>query len=388
MSVTRQLKILEFALAATLRQRGRNFSILIVYTLVIAVLASVLFLTRGLKEEATQLLAKAPELVVQRIVAGRHDLIPLDYGRVLKGIPGVGRVTPRVWGYYYDSLTGSNYTMMGTGEHPPEGLELLTGHLPQQSGECAIGAGVAGLRRTGPDGDLIIVDSRNVGVDYEVTGVFHSDSALLTNDLVLLGDADLRDFFGLPADRATDFSVEVYNPQEVETVAAKIKQRLPDTRPITRSEILRTYDSVFSWRSGMLLTLFSSALLAFCVLAWDKATGLSAEEKREIGILKAVGWDTADVLALKFWEGLILSLTALLLGLILAWVHVFWFDSRLLAPVLKGWSILFPPFALAPSVDLYQLCVIAFLTVTPYVASTVIPSWKAAITDPESMMRS
>ena len=388
MSVTRQLKILEFALAATLRQRGRNFSILLVYTLVIAVLASVLFLTRALKEEATLLLSRAPELVVQRIVAGRHDLIPLDYGRVLATIPGVGRVTPRVWGYYYDGLTRSNYTMLGVGAHPPEGLELLSGRLPRRPGECALGAGVAGLRGTGPDGDLILVDHRGRTVDLPVTGVFRSDSALLTNDLVLLGEADLRSFFGLPPDRATDFAVEVRNPQEVETVAAKVKQLLPDTRPITRREILRTYDSVFSWRSGMLLTLFASALLAFCVLAWDKATGLSAEERREIGILKAVGWDTADVLALKFWEGLVLSLTALLCGLILAWVHVFWFDSQLLTPVLKGWSILFPPFALVPSVDLYQLCVIAFLTVTPYVASTVIPSWKAAITDPESMMRS
>jgi hypothetical protein len=28
-----------------------------------------------------------------------------------------------------------------------------------------------------------------------------------------------------------------------------------------------------------------------------------------------------------------------------------------------------------------------FLTVVPYVASTVIPSWTAAITDPEEVMR-
>jgi ABC-type lipoprotein release transport system permease subunit len=138
----------------------------------------------------------------------------------------------------------------------------------------------------------------------------------------------------------------------------------------------------------MLLTVFSSALLAFCILAWDKATGISAEEKREIGILKAVGWDTAEVLALKFWEGLALSLLALLLGLILAWVHVFWLGAGLLTPVLKGWSLLFPPFAVTPYFDLYELSVIAFLTMTPYVASTVVPSWKAAIADPEAMMRS
>ena len=30
-------------------------------------------------------------------------------------------------------------------------------------------------------------------------------------------------------------------------------------------------------------------MIAFCILAWDKATGISAEEKREIGIRVALG---------------------------------------------------------------------------------------------------
>ena len=35
----------------------------------------------------------------------------------------------------------------------------------------------------------------------------------------------------------------------------------------------------------------------------------------------------------------------------------------------------------------YALFVIAFLTVTPYVACTILPSWKTAITDPDAVMR-
>ena len=91
-----------------------------------------------------------------------------------------------------------------------------------------------------------------------------------------------------------------------------------------------------------MLTMFFSATIAFCILAWDKATGISAEEKREIGVLKAIGWDTADVLELKFWEGFVISVTSFLFGLILAFVHVFTFGASFLAPVIKGWSVLFP----------------------------------------------
>jgi len=32
-----------------------------------------------------------------------------------------------------------------------------------------------------------------------------------------------------------------------------------------------------------MLTIFASALIAFLYLAWDKATGIGAEEKHEIG---------------------------------------------------------------------------------------------------------
>ena len=382
----KRLKILEYALSALWRRRGKTLAILAVYTLTIAVLASILLLTHSLRVEAASLLERAPDVVVQRLMAGRHDLIPIGYADAVRAIPGVGDVHPRYWGYYFDAITGSNYTVVGVSD-PPARLELLDGEMPARSGECAIGKGVAAVRSIGVGDDLILIDSHNIGVVFEVVGVFRAESNLLTNDLVVLGDEDVVRFFALPEAMATDLSVEVYNPDEVDTIAAKIKVMYPDSRPITRSELIRTYDAVFHWRSGMVLTLFASALIAFCILAWDKATGISAQERREIGILKAIGWGTADVIELKFWEGAALSVTAFLTGLILAYVHVFLLGASILAPVLKGWSVLFPEFRILPYLDLYQVFVMAFLTVVPYIASTVIPSWKAAIMDPEEVIR-
>jgi len=382
----RHLKILEYALSALWRRKYKNLAIVLVYCFTIAVLASILFLTHALKTEATYLLADAPELIVQRLFAGRHDLIPLDYADQIGKIPGVAEVHPRFWGYYYDSLTEANFTLLETSSgHSP--LTMLQGDLPSAPGECAIGAGVAKVRKIDIGDDLILIDSSNTGVSLEVTGVFSSRSDLLTNDLVILGREDLIEFFGFSTDLATDLAVRVSNPREVNTIAAKIKRQWPNTRPISRSEIIRTYAAVFNWRSGMMLSVFAAALVAFCILAWDKATGISVEEKREIGILKAVGWETSNILELKFWEGMAISLTSLLLGLLAAYVHVFFLGATLLTPVIKGWSVLFPTFHLTPFIDLYQILVIGFLTVPPYVASTLIPSWKAAITDPETAMR-
>jgi len=163
---------------------------------------------------------------------------------------------------------------------------------------------------------------------------------------------------------------------------------LPDTRPIIRDEMVRTYDAAFDWRGGVLIFILAASLLSFIIFAWDKASGLSGEEKREIGILKAIGWETTDVLLMKFWEGLVISLSAFLLGLIGAYVHVFFTGAPLLAPVLKGWSVLYPDFRLTPFIDFSQIFTLFFLSVVPYTVAIIVPSWRAATIDPDLVMRS
>ncbi|MDH3327605.1 MAG: ABC transporter permease [Desulfobulbaceae bacterium] len=382
----KHLKIIDYALSSILRRKYKSLAIIIAYTTVVTALASVLLFSKSLKLEASYLLDSAPDLIVQRTVGGRHDFIATEYAEKIRKIPGIGDVKPRYWGYYFDALTEANYTVLGT-DGEMKTLKLLDGRLPASSEECAVGAGVAALRKTGPGGELILIDSSNMGVLYEVVGVFQAESSMLTNDLIVFTNDAVKNFFGLPPDRSTDLAVTVYNKKELQTAATKIKRLFPDTRPITKSELIRTYDMVFNWRSGMMLSVFSAAVIAFCILAWDKATGISADERQEIGILKAIGWDTSEVLALKFWEGLIIAMTSYFMGIILGFLHVYVFDAVLLAPVIKGWSVLFPDFDLIPQLDPYLVFTVGFLTITPYVASTVIPAWKTAITDPETIMR-
>jgi ABC-type lipoprotein release transport system permease subunit len=379
-------KILEYTLSSLLRRKHKNIAIVAVFSFVIAVLSSILFLTHSFKMEAFNVLLDAPELIVQKISGGRHDLIPTDYIKKIQGIYGVGSVIPRYWGYYFDISTDSNYTLMGIDENIQE-LKLLEGRMPTKHGECVIGKGIDDLRHTGFGEKMYLFDSNRMKRVFNIVGVFTSESEMLTNDLILLTDKDIKSLFKMPHDRATDLIVQVHNKAEIPFVASKIRTFFPDTRPIMKSEIIQTYETLFNWRSGMILTMFSGALIAFCILAWDKATGLSADERREIGILKAVGWDTSDILELKFWEGAVLSFTSFLTGMILAYVHIFFLGALFFTPVLKGWSVLFPHFRLIPYINLYQVFAVFFLTVIPYVASTIIPSWKAAITDPDVVMR-
>lgn len=372
-AIERHLNILEFTLASLLRRRGRNLSLLAMYLLVIFMLASLLFFVTALKREAAIILNDAPDMIVQQLVAGRQDLVPVAYAAEIARIRGVTAVKPRVWGYYYDAFNGANYTIIAD---DAAGAERVS-----------IGAGVARARNLAVGDLLPLISYNKVPVMLEVGTVFPSDSDLIAADLIVVSPGDFRHLFNFPASQATDLAVTVRNPKELSTIASKIASQFPGSRPVLKSEIQRTYQSVFNWRGGMALLLLASALLSFIIFAWDKATGLSAEERKEIGILKSIGWETSDVLLLKFWEGAVISLTAFLLGTVLAYGHVFLLSAPLFAQALKGWSVIYPRFQLLPVVDVSQLTVLFFLTVVPYTAATILPCWRAATIDPDAAMR-
>jgi lipoprotein-releasing system permease protein len=373
--IERHRNILDFTLSSLLRRKRKNTALVSVYTLIVFLLASVLFFTYALREEASILLKEAPEMIVQKLVAGRQELIPVNYMERIKAIRGVSSIKARLWGYYYDPVVGANYTLM-VAEDPDVA-----------SGGIAVGEGVSRVRLASPGDTLEFRTYQGVTIELEIKKTFSSESGLVSSDLVLISEDDFRKVFGTPKDYATDLVVRVRNPKELPTIAMKVAEILPDTRQILREELLRTYDAIFNWRGGILLAILLGAVLAFIIFAWDKASGLSVEEKREIGILKAIGWETSDIIRMKFWEGLVVSLSSFLMGIVLAYVHVFFTSFMLFEPVLKGWAVLYPAFKITPFIDGAQVASLFFLTVVPYTVATIIPSWRAAIVDPDSVMR-
>lgn len=372
--IEKQRSLIDFTLASLARRKTRNLGLLAVYGLLVFVLASVMLFVHALRQEATAILEGTPEVILQRMVAGRHDLIPPGYLEKIGRIRGVQSKEGRLWGYYYDPVVKANYTFMVPAH------EIAPGTLH-------IGPGLARERGLAPGNTVSFRSYSGRLFAFTVGAVLPQGSELASADLVLLSEQDFRAFFEYPAGHYTDIALAVANPQEVRTVAAKLANALPDSRPILREEVLRTYASIFDWREGIVLTVLAGALFAFAILAWDKASGLSAEEKREIGILKAIGWETGDVIKMKFWEGALVSLAAFLIGYIGAYIHVFRFDAALFEPVLKGWAVLYPRFSLTPAIDGLAVATLFFFTVVPYTAAVLVPIWRAATTDPDSVMR-
>ena len=390
----KQLNILDFSLTSLWRRKLKNISIMLVFALVIFLLGSFQMLTGALTQSADMVLRNTPEITIQKMSAGRQVAIPLSYSDKLRSIYGIRAIVPRVWGYYFDESSLANFTVLAMDTTSmPNGnkldLTLSYGHFPKQTekGTTVLGRSVHKILGLGTRRIFSLFRPDLSLKSFEVVGLFSDQTDLMTNDLIFMNLDDARDLFAMEPTMATDLCVYVANPTEIETIAKKIARLLPDTRVLTKSQIQKTYQVVFSWRSGFASICLLAALVAFVILAWDKASGLSPEEKREIGILKILGWETADILAVRFWESILVSALAFIIGCTAAYMHVAFFDATLLKPVMVGWSVIHPPFTLLPSVKLADLLLIFSFSVLPYLGATVIPAWHCSTVPPDSVIR-
>jgi ABC-type lipoprotein release transport system permease subunit len=368
---------------------------MMVFAMVIFILASFQMVTSGLTRTAKSALRNTPEITIQKMIAGRQESMPVEYIDRLEEIFGIREIIPRVWGYYFDEVNSANYTIIGMDTDIERlgktlNLTLDSGRFPDKTGkgEVVVGNSVFEIKELADRPVFSLFRPDMTLKPLKLTGLFKKQTDILTNDLLFMNIKDARNLFLIPENKITDLCIYISNPAEVENIARKIAKLLPDTRVLTRLQIQKTYQVIFGWRSGFGSICLLSALAAFVILAWNKASGLTPEERKEIGILKIIGWQTNDILIIKSWESSLVSGFAFITGCISAYIHVVFYQAIMFRPVLIGWSVIKPHFQLVPEISLATFILIFAFTVIPYLTATVIPAWRCAIIPAEEALKS
>jgi ABC-type lipoprotein release transport system permease subunit len=357
------------------------------------ILGAMSFLSDGISREATTSATFAPDITVQNMMAGRPAAVHLVDAQAISLIPDVEKVVPRAWGYIaYD---GKIYTVMGidpVNMPIPSDINFVISEgqflSPNQPFSAVVGKYLAdkfGLQV----GDVLTLETETGlgNYSFSVTGVFETNVNLYTSDLILVNINEAHQFFSECPGCVTDLCVYVKDAAQTNEVASQIKTYNPMLRVLTRDAITDATQSTYGARSGFVSIAWYVLLISVILVAWNQATATGTEMKKEVGILKALGFSTSNILEIRFIETLILGFVAATIGIFLAIAY----DAYLGAPVLRdfmlGWSAAYPGYPLPINVSLSTVLILYASAVFPLFIGSLIPAWRSAITEPDVAMR-
>jgi ABC-type lipoprotein release transport system permease subunit len=356
-------------------------------------------LAEGLQEQAEASVQFGADLYVSGSEFGRPVPVPLQALDQVRGLDGVSRVVSRIVGALSLGKEEVPAVLVGMpAEHFPAWADCIDGAPPRPGSPAELVVGTALARRLNLKvGSVLPPFYHNDRGERlcRVVGVFKPDAPLWQAHMILTTFETAAEVFGQPG-LATDFLVWC-RPGYAESLGRRITQELSiaDTggrgtvrpRVTAREDLLALLPRGLQHRQGVFTLHFVLAfVVAILVLLVTSGLGL-AERRREIGILKAIGWQTDQVLLRGAVESLCLSLTGACVALLSAWVWLRLLNGYGIAGLFLSGVQVVPdvpgPFRLTPVPVLLAL-VLSFVVVF---SGTLWCSWRAATVSPREAMR-
>jgi ABC-type lipoprotein release transport system permease subunit len=389
--------LMNYTLNCIQRYKVRTFMILICLGFSASIFSSVAFMKDGLTAQGELSLKYSPDITVQGISTGRQSFVETSYVGYVQETPGVSAVQERIWGY--GNIGNTLLVIVGVDLSNPsldqaQAYPLESGSfLDQQStNTIVIGKGVADLLGAKVGTILTILSESNEPRRYMVAGVFNSESSIYSADMILMNLDEARVFFSVPDDKVTDLLVYVSNidaatKKSLVNVVAREISDLPNCRVVTKDLLVKAQETTYGDRSGYFSIVWYMVLISVAIVSFNQTVVVGHESKFEVGLLKALGFSTSDIIQVRLVESLILGTIAATIGLTFGVLY----DVVLGAPVIKdfmlGWANLYPGFPI-PILISFQTVLFTFaVTIVPLLFATVIPSWLNATVDPDIAMR-
>lgn len=345
--------------------------------LTVSVTAAPLLFTQALSTTTGLMFRDAPSLVVRKLNALGWTPIPSDQSAQLaKSVPGVIAARPRVWG----RVAGPEgpLTVIGVDRYGPP--------LPQSTAVPGQGEAVVGTDFKGDRAAPLLTLTGQRTARFRVVGRSDTMTGIAEPNIVLLHIDDARDLLGIPDGYASDLAIKVFNPAEESAILPDLTAAFPWTvRITTRTESAGIYAAGLARMGGMAVAFLVPALLALCLLVAVTVRDRFGH-RFEIGLLKALGWTTGDIVRLQISRALLIGIPGAAGGIMLAFLLVFWPNANWPGRLCPEWQALSSWLFFSPGDAGLILLEVTGLVVLPFLAATIGTVLRCAIADPQEML--
>lgn len=343
--------------------------------------ATPLLVLQGLGTTVDRILDDAPSLVIRRTGTSGFVPVPVEEGLpAARSVRGVVEVRPRAWGM----VAGSEAPRMivGVDEATGGGLRGLGIGSPGP-GEAIAGTGAA----PGPGATLSLVPSGGGPPrTFRVVASLPDGSDLVGHDLILLAWDDAAALLGLPPGTATDLALTVFHDGEETAILPDLQGAVPwPVRIAARADERKSLTTALSRLGGMASLVLAPAVLglALLVLAGAREGG---GRRKEVGLLKAVGWTTSDVVRLRLLRALVLAVPGLAIGLAAAFAVAIRPGVPGLVATWMGWKGVGPRLLLDGAGAVTVLAGVGGAVLAPWLVATLWPILRDSTDDPAVLL--
>jgi ABC-type lipoprotein release transport system permease subunit len=389
--LNKHLNLLLTAVENILRNKIRSIVLIVCLIAVLFPFVTALSISEGIKFQSLISVEEGADIYVTMDYFGSNAPISLDYLERFRKMEGVTKAFPRIVGrtYFVNRLA----TIVGIlSENIPKSIHLAQGGIFRERGEVVIGKGLANEFRL----QLGVRFSLSVNPSklFRVAGIFDSNATIWSANLILMSFEDASEFFKMGG-KATDILIYT-RPGYAPFLAKEIQEKMGVSNPGQMDPPLRVQDKPlvkryfqrgFNYKAGVFTALYTVAF-ALAIPALLIVSGFGqAERRKEIGIIKATGWQTQEVMEMVALENLIMSLTSAPLAILLAMAWLKWFNGALIAQYFIAEIGLMAPFPV-PSRFLPLPCFLAFLfAIVLTMVGSLYSTWKTSTIPPVEAMR-
>ncbi len=391
----RNSTFLNFLFLLIYKHKSKHIAISLISILIVFLISSVLFISSSIQKELFQTLDAQSDFVIQRMNQGKIVNTPNSWIEDFSSINGIKNIQQRVYGQYYFEPSNKYFTIVGVDlfeEAVNENIKKLLSQMNISSflekDSMIIGNGVRKVLDELYYSDtysfkLYNRESKKVSIFKDLP----KSSNLIANDLIIMDISLAKQILNINEDESTDIILNVPNDLERSNIKVELILKHLDIRVIQKEDIKKAYENLYNYKGGIFLILFIIVMITFVLILYQRYTMVSSSDKKEIGILKAVGWSIKDIIKLKISETFIVALLAFLIGIIFAYIFVFILNAPFLNNIFLGFNNMENSVILSANISFSNIVTLFIFFIIPFISAVLIPVWKIAVIDASESMK-
>ena len=377
------------------KHKSKHIAIFIISILIVFLISSVLFISNSLKKEVFSTLNNQSDFIIQKTNNGKIFDTPISWVEDFSSINGVKNVQQRVYGLYYFMPENVYFTIVGvdlfeenTNKNIKELLSALNISDFLQNDSMIIGNGIKKIfdkYHYFDSYDFKLLDKNTINI--KIFKDLPQEANLVANDLIIMDINLAKKILNINEENSTDIVLNVPNDLEKQNIKEQLILKHSNIRILQKENLKKEYENMFNYKGGIFLVLFIVVIFTFILILYQRYSMISSSDKKEIGILKAVGWSIKDIIKLKIIENFIVGFMAFIIGIIIAYIFVFILNAPILKNIFIGFSNVQNDFILNANIEFSTLITLFLFFIIPFLSAVLIPVWKIAVIDANESMK-